>query len=162
LSSEASGTNEESALIVRNLLLAGARSNEKNSSKQTPLHVAAESGHSAAVTALLQNQADPDATDVDNNNPLHLACRVSQLPVRIFGDFFSFFIDLLVNLQVVRALLTESTIDAEAKNLRGQNPLHVLAIYGKDSVAASICELFLECMPQYPLDEPDLEGNTGK
>lgn len=67
-----------------------------------------------------------------------------------------------MDFQVVRALLTESTIDAEAKNLRGQNPLHVLAIYGKDHLAASICELFLECMPQYPLDEPDLEGNTGK
>jgi hypothetical protein len=52
-------------------------------------------------------------------------------------------------------------MDAEAKNLRGQNPLHLLASYGRDSVAASICELFRECMPAYPLDQPDLEGNTG-
>ncbi|XP_059490603.1 rabankyrin-5 [Neocloeon triangulifer] len=137
----ATGTTEDTALLVRNLLLAGARPNERNSSRQTPLHIAAVSGHSAAASALLQNNADPDATDVDNNNPLHLAVKASNLPV-------------------VRALLTESTLDAEAKNLRGQNPLHMLAIYGKDQIASAICELFLECMPQYPLDEPDLEGNT--
>ncbi|CAB3379555.1 Hypothetical predicted protein [Cloeon dipterum] len=142
-SPSATGTTEDSALLVRNLLLAGARPNERNSTRQTPLHIAAVSGHSSAASALLQNGADPDASDVDNNNPLHLAVKSSNLPV-------------------ARVLLTESTIDAEAKNLRGQNPLHVLAIYGKDQVASSICELFLECMPQYPLDEPDLEGNTGR
>jgi hypothetical protein len=52
-------------------------------------------------------------------------------------------------------------MDAEAKNLRGQTPLHLLANYGRDQVSASICELFRECMPTYPLDQPDLEGNTG-
>jgi len=76
------GPAEDSALLVRNLLLAGARPNERNSSRQTPLHVAALFGHAAAASALLQNQADPDATDVDNNNPLHLAVKVSQLPVK--------------------------------------------------------------------------------
>ena len=45
-------------------------------------------------------------------------------------------------------------------SLRGQSPLHILGQYGKEN-AASIFELFLECMPQYPLDKPDAEGNTG-
>lgn len=39
--------------------------------------------------------------------------------------------------------------------------MHILGQYGKDN-AAAICELFLECMPEYPLDKPDAEGNTGK
>lgn len=43
---------------------------------------------------------------------------------------------------------------------RGHSPMHVLGHYGKEN-AAAIFELFLECMPEYPLDKPDNEGNTG-
>lgn len=39
--------------------------------------------------------------------------------------------------------------------------MHVLGHYGKEN-AAAIFELFLECMPEYPLDKPDTEGNTGQ
>lgn len=39
--------------------------------------------------------------------------------------------------------------------------MHVLGHYGKEN-AAAIFELFLECMPEYPLDKPDSEGNTGQ
>lgn len=60
----------------------------------------------------------------------------------------------------IRVLLTECTVDAEAFNLRGQSPLHILGQYGKEN-AAAIFDLFLECMPEYPLDKPDAEGNTG-
>lgn len=56
---------------------------------------------------------------------------------------------------MVRTLLTECTLDAEAVNLKGRNPLHELARCGKDN-AANICELFLECMSQYPVN------NAGK
>lgn len=59
------------------------------------------------------------------------------------------------HVSVVRALLTECTLDAEAVNLKGRNPLHELARCGKDN-AATICELFLECMSQYPVN------NAGK
>lgn len=38
--------------------------------------------------------------------------------------------------------------------------MHVLGHYGKEN-AAAIFELFLECMPEYPLDKPDNDGNTG-
>ena len=43
---------------------------------------------------------------------------------------------------------------------RGQNPLHVLGQYGKEN-AAAIFDLFMECMPKYPLNLPDVNGNTG-
>lgn len=38
--------------------------------------------------------------------------------------------------------------------------MHMLGQYGKEN-AAAIFELFLECMPSYPIDKPDVEGNTG-
>lgn len=44
--------------------------------------------------------------------------------------------------------------------IRGQSPLHILGQYGKEN-AAAVFELFLECMPEYPLDKPDADGNTG-
>lgn len=58
-------------------------------------------------------------------------------------------------------LLTESNINAGAVNMRGQNPLHVLANYPKDN-AAAIAEVFLEAIPDYDLNSVDVEGNTGE
>lgn len=43
----------------------------------------------------------------------------------------------------------------------GQNPLHVLGQYGKEN-AAAIFDLFMECMPNYPVDQLDSNGNTGE
>lgn len=65
------------------------------------------------------------------------------------------------HLEVVRVLLTESQIDAEAVNFKGRNPLHILANFGNDN-AVAIFDLFLECMPDYPLDKTDADGSTGK
>lgn len=64
------------------------------------------------------------------------------------------------HLQVVRTLLEESQINAEALTVKCRNPLHELAKYSKESSAA-ICEVFLETMPKYPLEVQDAEGNTG-
>lgn len=75
------------------------------------------------------------------DNALHIACQ--------FG-----------HPQVVRMLLSESRINAETINLKGRNPLHVLARYGKEN-AAAICELFMEFIPDYPWNKPDVDGNTG-
>lgn len=80
--------------------------------------------------------------DSGGDTALHIACREGHL-------------------QVVRTLLEESQLNAETMNLKGQNPLHVLARHGKDNSAA-ICEFFIECMPDYPINKPDLDGNTGK
>lgn len=134
----ASSKNE---MLIRNLILAGARTNDKDATSKTALHVAAERGNLPAVSALLQNGADYDARDSDDNNALHIAVRESHL-------------------SVVRELLTESGINAEAINLKGRNPMHELCRSGKDNTAATICELFLECMPKYPIDATDLHGNT--
>ncbi|MEQ2176103.1 hypothetical protein GOODEAATRI_024633, partial [Goodea atripinnis] len=129
-----------SEIIVRNLLLAGAKVNELTKHRQTALHLAAQQDQATICSVLLENGIDFAAEDENGNNALHLAVMQGRL-------------------NNVRTLLTESNIDAEAFNLRGQSPMHVLGHYGKEN-AAAIFELFLECMPEYPLDKPDGEGNT--
>ncbi|XP_059177093.1 rabankyrin-5-like isoform X2 [Physella acuta] len=129
-----------SEIIVRNLLLAGASVDERTKSHETALHLAASKDCSAICSILLDNNADFDAVDDNFNNALHRAV--------ING-----------NITTVKVLLTESTINAEAVNAKGQNPLHILGQYGKDN-AAAIFELFRETMPEYPIDRPDNEGNT--
>lgn len=86
-------------MLVRNLILAGARINDKDATSKTALHIACERGNLPSVSALLQNGADFDAVDNDGNNALHISVRESHLPV-------------------VRELLTESGVNAEAINLK--------------------------------------------
>uniref|UniRef100_A0A8C7BGU5 Rabankyrin-5 n=1 Tax=Neovison vison TaxID=452646 RepID=A0A8C7BGU5_NEOVI len=129
-----------SEIIVRNLLLAGARVNELTKHRQTALHLAAQQDLPTICSVLLENAVDFAAVDENGNNALHLAVMHGRL-------------------NSIRVLLTECTVDAEAFNLRGQSPLHILGQYGREN-AATIFELFLECMPEYPLDKPDAEGNT--
>ena len=38
--------------------------------------------------------------------------------------------------------------------------MHILGQCGRDN-AAAIFELFKECMPTYPVDKQDADGNTG-
>ncbi|KAH8288958.1 hypothetical protein KR044_003172, partial [Drosophila immigrans] len=128
-------------MIIRNLILAGARVNERDAVQKIPLHIAIERGNISAVSAMIQNNADFDATDADGNNALHLAVHGGQLPI-------------------VRELLTESRVNAEAINVKGRNPLHELCRVGDDNTGAAICELFLECMPTFPINVPDTDGNT--
>ncbi|XP_076282442.1 rabankyrin-5 [Lasioglossum baleicum] len=127
-------------MLVRSLLLAGARVNDTDANRNTALHATAKAGHAAVVAALLQNSINFDAVNADGDNALHVAVREGHI-------------------SVVRTLLTECTLDAEAVNLKGRNPLHELARCGKDN-AATICDFFLECMSQYPINKTDLEGNT--
>ncbi|XP_017884422.1 rabankyrin-5 [Ceratina calcarata] len=127
-------------MLVRSLILAGARVNDTDANRNTALHAAAKAGHAAIVSALLQNNISFDAVNADGDNALHVAVREGHV-------------------SVVRTLLTECTLDAEAVNLKGRNPLHELGRCGKDN-AATICELFLECMSQYPVNNADLDGNT--
>lgn len=88
----------------------------------------------------------------------------------IFGNF-DFIINILCPLDLVKiqnsensffcvAVMTDTCLTFVTHFIRGQSPLHILGQYGKEN-AAAIFDLFLECMPEYPLDKPDAEGNTG-
>jgi len=127
-------------MMVRNLLLAGASTAEKNLTGQTGLHLSAEADNSEIAGVLLANNIDFAAVDERGNNALHVAVKEG-------------------NLKTARILLTESRIDAEIFNMKGRSPLHVLARFG-DEKACEMLELFLECMPEYNIDRPDGEGNT--
>ncbi|XP_072163422.1 rabankyrin-5-like [Diadema setosum] len=129
-----------SEIIVRNLLLAGASVHDIDNHKQNALHMAAAKDHATICGILIENGINVDARDDNGNGALHLAVQ--------YG-----------NLNSAKVLLTESNIDAEAFNARGQTPMHLLGQYGKDN-AAAIFDLFRECMPNYPLDKQDAEGNT--
>ena len=114
----------------------------RNTSDQTALHLASENNFPNLCSILLQNDVDFSAVDNRGNNALHDAVKEGHL-------------------NVVRALLTESQIDAEAFNNKGRNPMHVLANFGKENSAA-IFDLFMECMPEYPINKTDSEGSTRK
>ncbi|XKL64859.1 hypothetical protein PGB90_004945 [Kerria lacca] len=128
-------------MLVRSLILAGAKINDKDTKAQTALHMASEAGHATIINALLScDGIDFEALDSEGNNALHLACREGHL-------------------NAIKELLSESTINAEAVNVQGRTPLHLLAKYCRDN-ASAICELFIEFMPNYPLDKSDTDGNT--
>uniref|UniRef100_A0A0P4WJ56 FYVE-type domain-containing protein n=1 Tax=Scylla olivacea TaxID=85551 RepID=A0A0P4WJ56_SCYOL len=130
-----------SEMIVRNLLLAGHGAiKELTPQKQTVLHLAAAHDQPQLASIYLDNGVEVDAVDDNLNNALHVAVKEGHLGV-------------------VKVLLTESNINAGAVNLRGQNPLHVLANYPKDN-AAAIAEVFLEAIPDYDLNSVDVEGNA--
>ena len=72
-----------------------------------------------------------------------------------------FLIEMFLRFNPFLLQLTESQIDAEATNSKGRNPLHILANFGLEN-SVSIFDLFIECMPNYPINRPDAEGNTRK
>eukprot|EP00106_Octopus_bimaculoides_P020139 XP_014787581.1 PREDICTED: rabankyrin-5-like [Octopus bimaculoides] len=129
-----------SEIITRNLILAGADVNERTLHGESALHLSSMNDNASLVTALLENGVEINAVDENQNNALHIAVAHG-------------------NMHTIRCLLTESTIEAEVPNGKGQNPLHILCQYGKDN-AAAIFELFREAMPDYPIDAPDMEGNS--
>lgn len=134
-------TLQGSEMIVRNLLLAGREAiKELTPQKQTVLHLAVAHDQPQLASIFIENGVQVDAVDDNLNNALHVAVKEGHLAV-------------------VKVLLTESQINAGAVNLRGQNPLHVLANYPKDN-AAAIAEVFLEAMPDYDLNRVDVEGNS--
>jgi ankyrin repeat protein len=66
--------------------------------------MACERGRLGAVEALIQNSCDFDAVDAQGENALHVSMRESKL-------------------EIIRSLLTETGINAEAVNVKGRNPL---------------------------------------
>ena len=55
--------------------------NIRDSSFQTPLHVACSNGHLKLAQLLARSGADINATDIKGNTPLHLACKQAHGPV---------------------------------------------------------------------------------
>lgn len=127
-------------VLLRSLLLAGARPNDRDAEKRTALHVACEVGDVCMISALVSGGASVDALDCAGDTALTAAARAGHIAA-------------------VRTLLADTNIDAKTLNARGRNALHELCWCKKDN-AAAICELFLEYMPDYPINNTDSQGNT--
>ncbi|KAL4711825.1 hypothetical protein ACJJTC_005994 [Scirpophaga incertulas] len=127
-------------VLLRSLLLAGARPNDRDANKRTALHVAAGAGHAAIVGALAGGGAECGAVDANGDTALHVAAREGRAAA-------------------VRALLADTDLPAAAPNHRGRNPLHELCWCKKDN-AATICEIFLEFVPDYPINKTDLQDTV--
>ncbi|KAI1717947.1 ankyrin repeats (3 copies) domain-containing protein [Ditylenchus destructor] len=121
-------------------LLAGAQVNTQNARGQTALHIAAAEDFDELCRVLLDNSADPNIFDADGNNALHSAvargaCKSTQL------------------------LLLESEVDYVATNKKRQNIMHLCA-NNKGIVSAEVFLTILEVHPDFPLEIPDMYGNT--
>lgn len=119
------GSSEPLPLCLQ--LLAGAKINELTKHRQTALHLAAQQDLATICSVLLENGVDFSAEDENGNNG-EGGCRRRAASSRGGGMhsdrslcFFPSALHLAVmqgRLNNVRALLTESNIDAEAFNLR--------------------------------------------
>jgi len=129
-----------SEVIVRHLIWSGANVNAADKSRRTPMHIAAIEDKANLISVLLQSGADPNIGDSGLNNSLHLACQNG-------------------NLSSIKVLLSESDVDVDARSGRGQNALHMLAIYNKDN-AAAIFEVFRQNRPNMNINAFDADDNT--
>lgn len=69
-------------MIVRNLLLAGREAiKELTPQKQTVLHLAAAHDQPQLASIFIENGVQVDAVDDNLNNALHVAVKVSDVPV---------------------------------------------------------------------------------
>ncbi|MCJ1307442.1 hypothetical protein MMC25_001088 [Agyrium rufum] len=65
--------------VVDVLLRYGAKSNQRDASMSTPLHLAASRGHREAIRILLQDGAEVELRDTEDRTPLWLACEHGHL-----------------------------------------------------------------------------------
>lgn len=129
-----------SEMLVRHLLLAGAKVTDVDNHQRCVLHMAVEGDFPTILSVLLENATDPDLLDEGGSNALHLAMQLGHL-------------------NCCKVLLEESEINLLSLNMKGQTCLHLLAKHGKEN-AAAIFSMLLATAPRFPLDKQDNDGNT--
>jgi len=60
---------------------------------------------------------------------------------------------------VTRVLLSESSIDTKVKNAKGKSFLHIVSFFGEENAVEQF-NTVMEFVPDYPINEQDLDGNT--
>jgi ankyrin repeat protein len=97
----------------------------QDSRKQTPLHIAASSGHLEMVKFLLRSGADPDKRDCDGWTSLHAACVPNENVIK-----------------VVELLIYEAGADFKALTNSGNSILHYLAEFNAMQEEVQLVDLF--------------------
>ncbi|KAL3317783.1 Ankyrin repeat and FYVE domain-containing protein 1 [Cichlidogyrus casuarinus] len=95
--------------ILRSLFLAGALVNELNARKQTALHSAVIHDRPWLIKSLMEAGVIANSADAYKNTALHLAVNHGSL-------------------LCLEALFLNAEVEIESKNVRGQTPVHMLAL----------------------------------
>ena len=98
--------------------------NKSNTQGVTPLHRAAEMGHTETVQVLLTHSANPNVSNTYGETPLHRA-------VYFTNDRGS---------AVVTLLLKEPSVNVNAIDKLGQTPLHHAVKYGREAEVALLLD----------------------
>ncbi|NWZ09893.1 ANFY1 protein, partial [Agelaius phoeniceus] len=137
---------------------ANVNSRVQDASKLTPLHLAVQAGSEIIVRNLVC--AGPHPCSAQSAKRTTFKICADMLLKNIYLACIILFIHKFGSVQMMLYLNSVQIICIDqGRKVKGQSPMHILGQYGKDN-AAAICDLFLECMPEYPLDKPDAEGNT--
>ena len=123
----------ESQILVRHLLLAGAQVSDVDNHERSALHMAVEGDFHSIVYVLLENKADLDQAEDDGNNALHTAMQLGALPL-------------------CKVLIEDSNVNLMATNARGENCLHQLASHPKGNVA-EIFQMLKNVLPTFPFNK---------
>ncbi|KAJ5185056.1 ATPase inhibitor IATP mitochondria [Penicillium cf. griseofulvum] len=131
LAAEKCPTSREA--VARVLIEKGAKLESMNSSKQTPLQVACQSGSMEVARCLIESGADLNIRDQDGMSLLHLASS---------------------NGVETAKLLVEKGADIEAKDEKGETPLHVACWNGQVETAAFLLDKGAK------IEAQSVKGNT--
>ena len=100
---------------VKELLESGSDINERGENDMTPLHRAAEQGHDEIVNYLISKGADVNAEAESRWTPLHRGAYNNHA-------------------EVVRLLSMLAGVDVNARDIFGQNALHLAAQKGNEAL----------------------------
>lgn len=85
--------------------------NAPNHQGNTPLHLAAGTGHTKSIEVLLNCRfVNVNAINSDGDTPLHIACRMNRL-------------------ESVKSLVAHEKTDVNAQNISGNSPIHLASLY---------------------------------
>lgn len=111
----------------------------RDESGKTPLHVACQKGH-LNVVKIFKSELDPEKVkkllDSEENTPLHLACQSN-------------------NKDVVLYLADEMKVDVNARNRKGEEPLHIAVQFASTHIVGILlnrgakieCQDIVGCTP---------------